>query len=82
LWTGAGLKDVETREITVERTFASFDDYWSIIFGGPSVAVKLAQMPPDDLARLKERMRAVLPADAAGRVTYGAYANAVKGRVA
>jgi hypothetical protein len=39
-------------------------------------------MPPDDLARLKERMRAVLPADAAGRVTYGAYANAVKGRVA
>ena len=82
LWTTAGLRDVETREITVERTFASFDDYWSIIFGGPSVAAKLAQMPPDDLARLKERMRAVLPADAAGRVTYGAHANAVKGRVA
>ena len=82
LWTGAGLTDVETREITVERTYESFDDYWSIIFGGPSVAAKLAPMPPDDLARLKDRMRTLLPADAAGRITYGARANAVKGRAA
>ena len=28
LWTGAGLDAVETREITVQRTFADFDDYW------------------------------------------------------
>ena len=26
LWTGAGLEAVETREITVQRTFADFDD--------------------------------------------------------
>jgi SAM-dependent methyltransferase len=82
LWTGAGLSDVETREITVERTYESFDEYWSIIFGGPSVAAKLAQMPPDDLTRLKDRMRALLSADASGRITYGARANAIKGRVA
>ena len=28
LWTGAGLEAVETREITVHRTFADFDDFW------------------------------------------------------
>jgi hypothetical protein len=27
LWTGSGLEAVETREITVRRTFADFDDF-------------------------------------------------------
>jgi len=81
LWTGAGLNDVETREITVQRTFADFDDYWKTIFGGPSVTRQLAAMSPDDLAILNARMRARLPADANGRITYSARANAIKGRV-
>jgi SAM-dependent methyltransferase len=81
LWTGAGLEAVETREITVQRTFADFDDYWTTIFGGPSVGPKLAAMAPADLALLKTRMRARLPEDATGRITYGARANAIKGRV-
>jgi hypothetical protein len=36
LWTTAGLVEVETREIAVERTFATFEDYWttSTITGG------------------------------------------------
>lgn len=81
LWTGAGLDSVETRQITVQWTFADFDDYWTTILGGASVGPKLAAMGSDDLASLKERMRALLPADATGRITYGAWANAVKGRV-
>jgi SAM-dependent methyltransferase len=81
LWTGAGLDAVETRAITVQRTFADFDDYWTTVLGGPSVGPKLAGMTSEDLALLNERMRARLPADAAGRITYGARANAVKGRV-
>jgi SAM-dependent methyltransferase len=81
LWTGAGLEAVETREIAVQRTFADFDDYWTTILGGASVGPKLAAMGSEDLALLKARMRACLPADATGRITYGARANAVKGRV-
>jgi SAM-dependent methyltransferase len=81
LWAGAGLERVETREITVRRTFDDFDDYWATVLGGPSVGPRLAQMAPDDLAQLKARMRARLPAGSAGRITYGARANAVKGRV-
>ena len=81
LWTGAGLDAVETREITVQRTFADFDDYWATILGGPSAGPKLATMASEDIALLKVRMRARLPADATGRITCSARANAVKGRV-
>ncbi len=81
LWTGAGLQAVETRAITVQRTFASFDDYWTTIQGAPNAASTLALMTPDTLARLQARMRELLPVDSAGRITYSAHANAVKGLV-
>jgi SAM-dependent methyltransferase len=81
LWIGAGLDGVETLEITVERTFIDFDDYWTIILGGPSVGPQLAAMASGDLARLSARMRERLPADATGRITYSARANAIKGYV-
>jgi SAM-dependent methyltransferase len=81
LWTDAGLQAVDTREITVHRTFVDFDDYWTTILGGASVAPKLAAMAPGDRERLKARMRTHLPADANGRITCGALANAIKGRV-
>jgi SAM-dependent methyltransferase len=81
LWAAAGLEAVETREIEVQRTFADFDDYWTTVRGGPSVSGRLAGMPADDLAVLKTRMRTRLPADASGRITYGARANAIHGRV-
>jgi SAM-dependent methyltransferase len=81
LWTGAGLEAVETTEIAVERTFGDFDNYWTTILGGASVGPSLAAMASGDLESLKAGMRARLPADAAGRITYSARANAVKGRV-
>jgi SAM-dependent methyltransferase len=81
LWTGAGLEAVDTREITVQRTFENLDDYWTTILGGPSVGPKLAAMTPEDLALLKARMRERLPADATGRITHSARANAIRGRV-
>lgn len=80
LWTAAGLTDVETRPLTVQRTFANFDDYWTTIHGGPSVGKGLKSMSPEQLAVLRTRMRELLPADATGRITCTARANAVKGR--
>ena len=41
----------------------------------------LEAMTPDVVAQVKARVRARLPADAMGRVTYRARANAIKGRV-
>ena len=81
LWTRASLKTVETREITVQRTFVDFDDYWTTILMGPSVGPKIAAIGHDGSALLKTRMRARLPTDAAGQITLSARANAVKGHV-
>ncbi len=81
LWTNVGLHAVETREITVQRTFADVDDYWTTILMGPNVGPKAAAMASEDLALLKARVRERLPVDAMGRITYSARANAVKGRV-
>lgn len=82
MWTDAGLHDVQARELTAQRTFADFEDYWATVLGGPSVGPKLRTMAAADIALLKARVRARLPADAAGRITYSARANAVRGCVA
>jgi len=82
LWAGAGLVNEETREIVVERTFASFDELWAINTKSPSVAATIGALSPADVEAMKRKVRARLPADGAGRITYGARAHAVKGRVA
>jgi SAM-dependent methyltransferase len=81
LWTDAGLEVVETREITVQRTFADFDDYWTTSLLGPSIGPTVAAMGSDEAKLLKTRLRGRMSADAAGRITYSGRANAVKGRV-
>jgi SAM-dependent methyltransferase len=81
LWTGAGLSAVETREISVQRTFANFDEFWAITLLAPSLRPTIAAISSEDMERLKARVRTRLAADAAGRITYMACANAVKGRV-
>jgi len=81
LWAGAGIGEVETRQITVERTFDDFDDWWGAAQFSASTGAKLKAMPAADVEILKQRLRARLPADASGRITHGARANAVKGRL-
>ncbi|MES2299730.1 MAG: class I SAM-dependent methyltransferase [Pseudomonadota bacterium] len=81
LWAGAGLVAIETRAITVQRTFADFDDYWATLMKGPNVGPRLATMTPTDIEHLEKRLRARLTPDATGRITLNARANAVSGRV-
>jgi SAM-dependent methyltransferase len=82
LWTRAGLEAVETREISVQRTFSNFEEFWDItVSGAPSIRPTLGAMSRAEVELLKTRVRARLPGDVAGRITYGSRANAVKGRV-
>jgi SAM-dependent methyltransferase len=81
LWTGAGLEAVETRQITVRRSFADFDEFWAITCLSGALGPMIAAMPPGEVDQIKQRVRAKVPSDTAGRITYGAFANAVKGRV-
>ncbi|MGH8494348.1 MAG: class I SAM-dependent methyltransferase [Moraxellaceae bacterium] len=82
LWQDADLCDIETITITVQREFASFEEYWEVVQGGPSVRSRLAGMTPEISAQLKNRMRETLPTDDAGKVTITALANVIKGCVA
>jgi len=81
LWKGAGLEAVETREVPVQRTFADFEDFWTTSLAASSIAPTIAAMALKDAEQLKNRVRARVPADAMGRITTGARANAIKGRV-
>ena len=80
LWSEAGLEAIETREIVVSRTFVDFEDFWSTALGAPSVGSTLTAMAAEERALLKASVSARLPADADGRITCRARANAVKGR--
>ena len=80
LWSDAGFVDVETREITVTRGFADFEDFWTTTMLGSSMRPTLAKMAAGDIDLLKERVRARMVADDAGRIAYASRANAIKGR--
>jgi SAM-dependent methyltransferase len=80
LWAGAGATDIETRVITVRRTFASFDEFWEIALLSSARTI-IAPMSADDVGKLRVGVRKRLIADADGRITHVAHANAIKGRV-
>ena len=81
LWTGVGLQGIETHVITAERTFRDFDDFWTSTTGTGTLKPVLATMDAVAITQLQARVRARLPADPQGRITYASRANAIKGRV-
>jgi SAM-dependent methyltransferase len=81
LWLGAGLTDVATHVIAVQRTFSGFDDYWTTILRGPSVGRQLRALSSNDVSVLQARLRAHLSMGDDGRITCHARAHAVKGSV-
>ncbi|HYZ20635.1 MAG TPA: methyltransferase domain-containing protein [Rhodopila sp.] len=81
VWVEAGLVDIESRSISVSRSFASFEEFWSVSTAGSSMRAVIERMAPTEVAELQSRVRAHLPADAAGRITYRSLASAIKERV-
>lgn len=80
-WSGAGLETVETRTITVERTFPDFDTLWTMSVNGTVLKPQVAALSPAEVEAAKQRVRARLGASADGSITYSAKANAIAGRV-
>jgi len=81
LWQDAGLIDVETSEIALERRFDGFDDYWTMAMAAPGMRERLGTWEPDRLEGLKQGVRTRLGLPATGPIMTRARANAVKGRV-
>jgi len=79
-WTDAGLIDVETHVIVVERIFSDFEAFWATARRGPRIAPRLSELPGSGVEQLKERLRERMPAAADGSITCNARAHAVKGR--
>jgi len=81
LWKEAGLGDVGTRQIDITVSYAGFDDFWAANTAIPnSVSNAIAKLPAAAVGKLKDRLREMLPGGPDGRISYGARANAVKGR--
>ena len=79
LWSALGLREVETRELVVQRTFRDFDDYWlSMVVSSPSSV--LDRLTPSEADELRRRLQARLPTSLAGEITFHASATAIKGR--
>lgn len=81
LWKAAGFVQIETCEIVVQRSFADFEEYWTIAATGPGLTAALAKIAPAEVEQIKTRAQTHFIADAAGTVTCTARANAVKGRL-
>jgi SAM-dependent methyltransferase len=81
LWTAAGLGAIETREITVSRSFQDFDDFWTTSLLGPTLRPAMEALSPTQVDRFKACVRERLPTDGSGRIACTGRANAVKGRV-
>jgi len=84
LWQEAGLDDVSLRRIDVNPTYVNFDDFWDVHTtnaGTNSVSKAVASLSPAQIKQLKERLRAKMPGEPDGRISYSAHANGVKGKV-
>ena len=81
LWSGAGLDGIATREITVQRRFENFEDFWSTSILSATMAARVAAMRPAQLAEARERLRASVPPGPDGAITCSGRANAIRGVV-
>ena len=83
LWRAGGLEHVEEQPLTIQLSFASFEDYWSPFLGGQGPAgAYVARLTATERAALRLRLRQRLLGDNHDRaITLQARAWAVKGVV-
>ena len=78
LWQAAGLHQVQTCQITVQRRFESFDDYWNSAAPSNTLRPMFEAMQTDRRDLMKAHVRLRLQAGD-GPLTVSARANAVSG---
>ena len=81
LWVTAGLGDIYTRVITVERTYTDFDDLWNTVLGGPSAGQALEAMSEEERTRFRELLQARLQPSGSGSISLTGRAHAIRGTV-
>ena len=73
---------METRVFRIPVVFTDFEDFWSSNTqpSGPQ-GQRIGTLTTGERERLRDRLREQLPPGPDGRISYEAFANAVKGRV-
>ena len=82
LFRSAGLEEVSGHIIEIQMEFPNFEEYWDsqTVIANNTVR-PIRAMSDSDVERLKALLRATLPTDSDGRITYSARCNAVRGFV-
>ncbi len=81
LFARAKLKEPATQALNIVTRFTSFDDYWEPILGGQGSAPGyLATLGPETQSKIRDRLRAALPASSTGTIELPARAWAVRGQ--
>jgi hypothetical protein len=81
LWREAGLDQIDSKEISVCRTFQDFDDFWSTSTLGTNVRAMVAGVSAQEIMELQSHARRQVTVDSTGAITCKARANAIEGRV-
>jgi SAM-dependent methyltransferase len=80
LFEAEGLKQVSTRAIDIPMVFRDFDDFWTpFLWKQGAAPTYLAKLEPAMQHRIRDQLKARLPAQPDGSITMGARAWAVQG---
>jgi ubiquinone/menaquinone biosynthesis C-methylase UbiE len=81
IWKNAGLVSIDTRVIRILTHYANFDDFWNAnTIGVGPLGKAFNEMTASVKGQLRTRLSEQVAIGPDGRVTYEAFANAVKGR--
>jgi SAM-dependent methyltransferase len=81
LFAQANLQPSRTHALDIVTRFTSFDDYWEPLLGGQGSAPNyLISRDQQTQAKIRDRLKATLPADRAGAIELSARAWAIRGQ--
>ena len=81
LWTQAGIRSLECKQIKVSRSFKNFEEFWDINASVQAVTTVLDELSPQTVAEIRSNVERELDYDSNGSVVVHGHANAIKGIV-
>ena len=81
LWTEAGLRSLECKQIKVSRSFKNFEEFWNINASVQAVTTVLDKLSPQTVTEIRSNIERELGYDSNESTIVHRHANAIKGIV-
>ena len=81
LWTEAGLRSLDCKQIKVSRSFKNFEEFWDINASVQAVTTVLDELSPQTVTEIRSNVEREQDYDSNGSVVVRGHANAIKGIV-